>query len=288
MDPTTSPNAEFIQVWNDILVPKLARFRKVFVAMAQPHSDRALALHPVRPGEHVLDVGCGFGETSIQLARMVGPDGMVVGIDPCEPFLATGRADAELAGAANVSFVHGDAQVHDFGRAFDVLFGRFGIMFFANPAAALRNLRDALAPGGRALFLVWRALEANPGLAIAKQIARAHLPPPPDDGATCGPGPFSMSDPDTVQAIFGAAGFADVALEPIDVEATMGGSLAEAIDLAMSLGPAGEIVREAGALGEARRPAIVADLTEAFAPRVTPDGVMFPSASWCITARRAD
>jgi SAM-dependent methyltransferase len=280
-----SPNQEFIDVWNRILVPKFTRFRHVFVRQASEHSDVALARHPPRPGERVLDVGCGFGETTIQLAKLVAPGGEAVGLDVCEPFLATGRDDARAAGVDNARFVAGDAQTWRDDRPFDLIFGRFGIMFFAQPVLALRNLRAQLRPGGRALFIVWRALDENPGMAVAKQVARAHLPPPPDDGQKCGPGPFSMADPDTVRAQFGAAGFTGVEIEPIDVRATVGTTIEEALDICVTLGPAGEIVREAGALGQEKLPLILRDLTAALEPWREPGGVIAPQASWCISAR---
>ncbi len=279
-----SPNQDFIDCWNNILVPKFTRFRDVFVNQAQQHSDVALARHPPRAGERVLDVGCGFGETSIQLAELVGATGEVVGIDPSKAFVETGRADADRAGVRNVTFVCDDAQTWRDARPFDLIFARFGIMFFAQPVIALRNLRSQLRPRGRALFVVWRRLDDNPGFAMAKQIALAHLPPPPDDGQKCGPGPFSMADPDTVRAQFGAAGFADVAIEPIDVSATVGATVDDAIEISVMLGPAGEIVREAGDLGKAKLPVIIEALRAALAPYAREGAVVVPMASWCISA----
>jgi SAM-dependent methyltransferase len=279
-----APNQDFIDVWNKILVPKFTRFRRVFVDQAQKHSDLALERHPPRPGDRVLDVGCGFGETSIQIARLVAP-GQVIGIDPAEAFVATGRADAEAAGVRNVSFVCEDAQTWRDAEPFDLIFGRFGIMFFAQPVAALRNLRAQLRPSGRVLFIVWRTLEENSAFAIAKATARRHLPPPPDDGQKCGPGPFSMADPETVRAQHTAAGFTDIEVEPIDVTGTFGMTLDDAMDIALTLGPAGEIVREAGALGQELLPRITAELRDGFAPFVRPGAVEMPMASWCISAR---
>ncbi len=287
MSGDLSPNQEFIDVWNTILVPKFTRFRDVFVRQAQTHSDVALERHPPRPGERVLDVGCGFGETSLQIARLVGPTGEVVGLDPCQAFLDAGVADARAAGLANVSFVCGDAAIERFDRPFDLVFGRFAIMFFGQPVMALKNMRAALRPGGRALFIVWRGIDENPAFSSAKRIARAHLPPPPDDGAKCGPGPFSMADPETVRLQFGAAGFSDVTIEPIDVQAPLARSVEEGVDIAMALGPAGEIIREAGALGQEKAPAIATELADVLRTWLVPGGeVVAPGASWCVTATR--
>jgi ubiquinone/menaquinone biosynthesis C-methylase UbiE len=279
-----TPNQEFIDVWNTILAPKFTRFRRVFVDQAQKHSDVALERHPPKKGDRVLDVGCGFGETSIQIAKLVDP-GQVIGLDPARDFVATGRADAAAAGVRNVSFVCEDAQTWRDPEPFDLVFARFGIMFFAQPVVALRNLRAQLRPGGRVLFVVWRTLEENTGFAIAKATARRFLPPPPDDGQKCGPGPFSMADPETARAQHAAAGFVDVDISPINVTGTFGATLDDAMDIALSLGPAGEIVREAGALGQELLPRITDALREGFAPYVRPGAVDMPMASWCISAR---
>ena len=156
----------------------------------------------VHPGERVLDVGCGFGETTIALARATGS---ALGIDCCEPFLAVGRADAARAGVGGAGFQLADGQTVQFEQPFDVCFARFGTMFFVNPAAAMANLRRATRPGGRLLMIVWRRIEDNAPFWMAKQIARRHLPPPADEAPSCGPGPFSMADSQTTGAVLKAA-----------------------------------------------------------------------------------
>ena len=282
MSETSSPNAEAIGVWNEILVPKFTRFRRVMADGFSLHSRRALEMHPVHPGERVLDVGCGFGETTIELARATGS---ALGIDCCEPFLEIGRADAARAGVAGATFRIADGQTAQFEQPFDVCFARFGTMFFSNPAAAMANLRRALRPGGRLLMLVWRRIEDNAPFWLAKQIARQHLPPPPDEAPSCGPGPFSMADAGSVGAILEAAKWSEVALERIDADIWIGDTVDDAIAFQLAIGPAGEVVRDAGALGEEKRPLIIADLQAALARFRTSDGVVMPTSSWCVTAR---
>jgi ubiquinone/menaquinone biosynthesis C-methylase UbiE len=285
MTVSASPNAENIAVWNDIIAPKYTRFRGIMVDGLGAHSQIALKHRPARPGDHALDVGCGFGDSCIDLARQVGPEGAVLGIDCCGPFIDIARRDAAAAGVGQVRFEVADAQTASFAAPFDLCFSRFGTMFFQNPAAALRNLRRAVKPDGRLLMLVWRRIEDNDWLGAAKKLVLAHLPPPPEEAPSCGPGPFSMADPDTVREILGAAGWTDVVLERIDARVTIGDSLDEAVAFQLALGPAGEIVRDAGELGVAKRPVIEQELRARLRGHLTDAGVVMDSSSWCVTAR---
>lgn len=282
--PADSPNAQAVAVWNEILVPKFTRYRRVFVEASAPHGAQALALHPLRRGDRVLDVGCGFGETTIDIARAVGPTGGALGIDVCQPFLDVARADAARAGIDNARFRAADAQIEPWGETFDVCFSRFGTMFFANPAAALANLRGAMNPGGRLVMVVWRTIDDNDWTGVAKQVARQHLPPPPDQAPTCGPGPFSMADAGVVEAILQAAKWRQPRFERIDRPIMLGATIDDAIDFLLTIGPAGEIVRDAGALGQERRPAIIAELAARLRPFATAAGVVMHASSWCVTA----
>ena len=167
-----------------------------------------------------------------------------------------------------------------------MVFSRFGTMFFSSPVLALRNLRRSLTPGGRSMMITWRSIEDNDWLGLAKGVVREFLPPPPDDGRTCGPGPFSLASEDVVRSIVGAAGFNDIELIRNDVVMPVGRTIDEAIDMQLALGPAGEIVREAGELGSRREPEIRAALTTELAPFQREDGsVWLPSSSWTTTAR---
>jgi ubiquinone/menaquinone biosynthesis C-methylase UbiE len=285
MQPQDTPNAEHITCWNQILVPKFTRFRDVFVQGAEVHSNAALERHPAKPGDRVIDVGCGFGETSIELARRVAPGGFVLGVDCCQEFLDVGASDAARAGVGNVRFESSDAQVHRFSPDHDLVFSRFGTMFFASPVAALRNLRAALRSGGRLLMIVWRPVETNPWVGIPKQVVQELLPPPPEKGPTCGPGPFSMSDPGSVREMLAAAGLVDPTFDATDATILIGRTVREAVELQLTLGPAGELMREGGDEAERRRPQIEAALEARMREHLGSDGVYLPSSSWCVTAR---
>jgi len=279
------PPSEFVQFWNEILVPKFIKYKHVLVGGLTKHSDAIFPKLEVNDGERVMDAGAGFGDTAIMLAKRVGRQGHVMAIDCCDAFLDYGRRDAAAEGIANIDFVEADVQVHPFEPDCDLVFSRFGTMFFQNPVAAMRNMRRALRPGGRFTMIVWRRIEDNPWLGAAKAIALEHLPQPGADARTCGPGPFSMADEDVVTAQMTAAGYSEIAFERVDAPVRMGDSIEDAIGFQLALGPAGEVYREAGDEAAARHDALVADLTKLLEPHVTDDGVYMASSSWVVSAR---
>ncbi|SMH51185.1 class I SAM-dependent methyltransferase [Maritimibacter sp. HL-12] len=279
-------DTEFVRFWNEVLAPKFTRFRHVLVGGLTYHSEAVFPKLPVREGDRVLDVGCGWGDTAMKLARIVGPQGEVVGIDCCDAFLADAEADLKKSGLTNLSFLRGDAEVALPEGAFDFAFSRFGTMFFANPVAGLRNMRRALRPGGRMVHIVWRAPADNPWLSMAKEIVLRHLPAPGEDARTCGPGPFSMSDEATVRKMMEVAGYTDIAFERVDAPVRVGDDVEDAIAFQLAIGPAGEVFREAGDLAEVRRPEIEAALAKAIdAQARDADGIVIDSSSWVISAR---
>jgi len=278
-------NDEFTAFWNNVLVAKFERFRNIMLEGLSCHSRIPLSRLELARGSRALDVGCGWGDTAIELAKKVGPSGFVLGLDCCDAFLAKGRRDAEAEGLAQLRFVVADVQTHGFAPEFDFCFSRFGMMFFANPVAAMRNIRSALKPGSRLMFITWRALAENPWMDVPKKIALEFLPPPGDDAQTCGPGPFSMANPDVVRAQLKSAGFVDAEFQAVDGDVMIGSSVEQAVEFQLALGPAGEIVREAGALAAERRPQIEAGLRAELARHRRDGEVWMRSGSWTITAR---
>ena len=282
----TQEDTEFVQFWNEVLAPKFVRFRHILVDGLTQHSARVFPKLPVREGDRVLDVGCGFGDTAIELARVVGPRGDVVGIDCCDAFLEAAEADLRASGLDNVRFMRGDAEVALPEGEFDFVFARFGTMFFTNPVAGLRNMRRALKPGGRMAHIVWRDPAENPWLSMAKDVVLRFLPPPGEDARTCGPGPFSMADEATTRKMMEIAGYTDIRFERVDAEVRIGNDVRDAIEFTLALGPAGEVFREAGEEAEAKRGEIEAALAEAIGhQKVTDDGIVMNSSSWVISAR---
>jgi ubiquinone/menaquinone biosynthesis C-methylase UbiE len=287
MQPVAPANEEAIRAWNGPLFDRFVQFRDIVTTGLSSHGEAALALYPPQPGQQVLDVGCGFGDASQYIAGLVGTGGEVVGVDVAERFVEASQADAAEAGVENVRFEIRDVELTDFdGQQFDYAFSRFGTMFFANPVAALRNVRRALRPGGRLCMVVWRRKLDNDWMHRAENVVKAMVEAPEDSAEpTCGPGPFSMADADTTSEIVQIAGFEDVTLHRHDIPITIGRDLDEAVTLMMALGPAGEVLRLAGEDAEHLLPDVIAALHEALAPYAGPDGVAGPASTWTVAAR---
>lgn len=279
------PNAEQIEYWNEQSGPKWVRFEALLDAQIEPLGLAAMDAAGVSPGERVLDVGCGCGQSALELARRVGPGGGVLGVDLSAVMLERARERAREAGLHWLCFEDADAQTHDFPGNASLLFSRFGVMFFADPTQAFANLRRALAPGGRLAFVCWQGLAENawirePLMAALPLLETPPTPPPP--GA---PGPFAFADPERVRGILGAAGFEDVALESLERELLVGGtrSVEDSVDFLLQMGPLGRVLQDSDEAVLARvREAVLAEV----APRAGSDGLRMGSKSWIVTARR--
>lgn len=277
-------NLESQEAWDGVLFDRFVQFRDVIVPGLAGHGEVAVLNYPPQPGDRVLDVGCGFGDESARLGELVGPDGSVLGVDIAPRFIA---AASEEVGSANVRFEVHDVQTTSFDEeSFDYGFSRFGTMFFANPVAALRNVRRALVPGGRFVAVVWRRREDNPWMYVAEQTVKPLVPVVEEtDEPRCGPGPFFMADADTTSTIFRNAGFTDISFLRCDRPLRLGRDLEEAVEANMALGPAAEAVRLAGEAAAEMRPHLEQLLRDALAPYVTPDGVVLGSSTWIVSAR---
>jgi SAM-dependent methyltransferase len=283
-ESVAASNREAAEAWSGPLFDRFVKYRELVAGGLGAHGEEAMRLHPPARGERVLDLGCGFGDTTQRLAELVGPDGEVVGLDVSEPFLAQARREAE--GVANVSFDCADVQVGELGDGFDYAFSRMGLMFFASPVAALRNVRGALAPGGRLCAVVWRRKLDNQWVRRAELVVDRYLDhPEQSEEPTCGPGPFSMADADTLTEQLQLAGFEQVSLRRCDLQLKIGNDLDHAVEFNMALGPAGEVLRLWGDRVEEIRPTIAAELREALAEFDGPDGVFAPASTWIISAR---
>lgn len=277
-----SANAEATEAWDGPLFERFVQFRHIVVGGLSKHGEKALSLYPPPDGAAVLDVGCGFGDTTGRIAELVGATGHAHGVDVAPRFI---EAASEEFGAPNVSFSVADVQFDDLGGPYDYVFSRFGVMFFDNPGAAMRNIRKAMNPGGRLVAVVWRIREDNPWMYEAQQIVEGMIGRPDEyDQPTCGPGPFSMAGADTTSGILLGAGFTDISLTRCDLPILIGRDVDEAIDLMMALGPAGEMVRLWGDRMAHRHDEINAALRDGLAKLQTDDGVQGMASTWIVSA----
>lgn len=281
---TSGPNAEQIQHWNEIAGPKWVALQSLIDDQIGPLGELAMDRAAMGPGERVLDVGCGCGDTTLAIARRVGTEGNVTGVDISGVMLERARQVACEAGVVHARFEQADAQTHCFDSdSFDVVFSRFGVMFFAQPEEAFANFRRGMRARGRLAFVCWQALPENPWMFVPLMAALPLLPPIPLP-APDAPGPFALADRERVRGILERAGFADVAFE--EVRSTLrvggGGSLDQTVEFLLQMGPTAKAVREADP--EVTR-AIAAAIRDALQPFHGSDGVKMGSAAWIVTAR---
>jgi SAM-dependent methyltransferase len=277
--------SEFVDFWNEVLVPKFIKYRHVLVGGLSHHSEKIFPSLEIRKGDKCVDVGCGFGDTAILISERVGPSGSVLAIDCCDAFLEFGREDAKSKGVTNITFVEADVQTYHFEPVYDFCFSRFGTQFFENPVAGLRSMRRSLKPGGVMTMIVWRGIADNPWLGVPKETVLRYLPSPGEDARSCGPGPFSMAGQEMVTKQLEIAGYDEIAFERVDAPLMVGNSVADAVGFQLALGPAGEVYREAGVVAEQRHDEIYDALATELRKYEIPEGIVMESSSWKVRAR---
>jgi SAM-dependent methyltransferase len=236
-----------------------------------------LAAAAPQHGEHVIDIGCGTGDTTAALARAVGLSGHVLGVDISETLITAARTHR----LDNATFVVGDAATHPFQAShYDLVFSRFGVMFFADPVAAFRNIRRALKPAGRLVFIAWRTPQENPWGTTPVRAAQPFLPAQPRPGPE-DPGQFAFGDRARVERILGEAGFKALRFEPIDRQIWMGNTVAEVVAGAGKFGPLARAFAGAEPAAIEKAKQAIADV---LAPHQGPEGVRLPGACWLVRA----
>jgi SAM-dependent methyltransferase len=273
-------NAQQFEYWNGPVGERWAALQEKIDLHLGEITDALLRHAAPCNGERVLDVGCGCGTTTLLLALKTEPDGAAAGIDISAPMLGVARARA-MAQNAEIVFIEADASDYVFQPVFDLVFSRFGIMFFADPVLAFANLRTALVPGGRMVFVCWRRFEENRWAWDAMQAALHLLPPqePPDPSA---PGPFAFGDHVRLRDILERAGLTRIAIEPFDGSVNMGPTVEEAAAEALNVGP---LARAATGLDKTSRENIRRVVEGAYARYLTPSGVLPPAACWLVRAQ---
>ncbi|HEY1781518.1 MAG TPA: methyltransferase domain-containing protein [Roseiarcus sp.] len=277
--PLHADNAAQAEYWNSAAGQKWTDRQEHQDQVLSPVSDRLLAAARPKPGERVIDVGCGCGATTIDFAARV-PGGEVLGLDISEPMLARARQRAE--GLA-IRFERADATVYAFEpEAADLVASRFGVMFFADPARSFANLRSGLKPGGRLAFACWREAKHNPFFILPLREAGKHAPPLPETDPEA-PGPFAFASEARVRRVLADAGFGDIVMTPHDLELdiAVGRGLDAAVTSAMTIGPTSRML---DGQSEAVRGAVEADIRKALAAHARGDSVPLGAAIWIVTA----
>ena len=272
-------NEDQIAYWNGTTGEKWASYQTEMDRNLADATAGLLKLAAPQPGERVLDVGCGAGETSWRIAEMVGPGGAVLGVDISQPLLAQARGHAK---AKNVRFEESDASIHPFKPEYDLIFSRFGVMFFDDPPAAFANIRKAAAEDARLTFVCWRPVAENEWTMLPMAAAKPFLQEQPGADPLA-PGPFAFADPARVKAILTQAGFRDVRIDKLDGVMDLGPSAERAGFQMTNLGPVSRALRDAD---DATRAKVLAAVTAAFARFQKPGQTIAPGiACWLVSAR---
>jgi SAM-dependent methyltransferase len=274
-------NAKEIAYWNGSAGRNWTALQEEWDAIASAIADATIARAAVKPGERIVDIGCGCGGTTLALGQAVGPKGRVLGLDISTVMLA--RARARITPGLPVEFVAADATVYDFPRRqFDLLFSRFGVMFFADPARSFTNLRTALRPGGRLVFACWRPPKENPWMMLPLNGTYLHVPPLPKPEPE-DPGPYSFADPERVRRVLGVAGFQAIEFKPFDLELDIahGRGLDAAVHHAMSIGATSRAIE---GQPQAVRDKVAVAVRDVLKPFQRGEKVPLAAAVWLVSA----
>ncbi|WP_419994324.1 class I SAM-dependent methyltransferase [Streptomyces boninensis] len=274
-------NEKATEAWNGEGGQRWADEADRYDTLLQRYTPRLMAGAALRPGERVLDLGCGCGQTSLVAAATVGESGQVTGVDISGPMLATARGRAD--GQRNVTFRQADVQQDDLGEgAYDIAISRFGVMFFDDPDTAFTRVHRALAPGGRLAFACWRDPSGSEYYQVPRDAIAPYTAPdePEEPGA---PGPHSLADPDRVRTLLSGAGFTDIALEPVDESAVSGTNAEDAAAFRLTSPSFAALLKDAS---QEDRSKAAAALRTALTPYETPNGVLLRAPAWVVTAHR--
>jgi SAM-dependent methyltransferase len=284
MTENTGANAAQREYWNTVAGPRWVGLGGFVENRVQAVNKLLIASSEITTGENVLEIGCGTGALTVDLAKAVGRSGEVVAVDISEPMLAAARQCIAQTRLQNISLLQADAQVHGFApNRFDLVASRFGVMFFADPTAAFRNLRAATRPGGRLCFACWGPIEDNRHWLIPYEVALRHLGPPAPKPPHS-PGPLALSDPDYVRSILGEAGYDAIEIRR-EAPEIIGSTPEQETEHACMMGPSGRLIDEKGpdaaVIEKIRR-----EMRQAFAEQIRDGAMLMSSTVFVATARR--
>jgi ubiquinone/menaquinone biosynthesis C-methylase UbiE len=278
MESTKAANQAQIDSWNGRAGERWVRLQETLDGHLEVFERALLARAAPAPGERVLDIGCGCGHTAIEVARLVGEGGAVLGLDVSGPMLA--RARERGAGLPQLGFEQADASRFVPPSPASLLVSRYGVMFFDDPARALANLHAMLAPGGRIAFVCWAPFADNPWMRVPFELSASVVPPSPSDPLA--PGPFAFASQERVTALLEGAGFSAVNHERIESTVSLGATPEQAAAFCAQMGPSAVLLAEAD---EATKKRAVEALIKGFSAIAGPDGVRLGASSWLVTAR---
>jgi SAM-dependent methyltransferase len=271
-----SDNAEQAEFWNGRMGTAWVNVEDYIDRMMTPLSAVALEAVNAKPDDRIIDIGCGCGTTSFSL----GANGAAVwGVDISKKMID--RAKQKDNSRGNVVFSVSDAASQQYTPEHTVVFSRFGVMFFTNSVKAFANIRSALVPGGRLVFLCWQLPAANPWLSIAGAALQPFQPadaPPPDPDA---PGPFRFGVPDYTQEVLGSAGFANIAMQPVVKSLHMGDTIDELMSFQSNIGPLSGLLET---LDKTRHAEATTAVRNAFAAKADSNGINLKASTWLVTA----
>lgn len=283
-------NREQVEYWNGVAGQRWVQNQSLIDRGFVAFGGAALELAAARPGERVLDVGCGAGATVLELSRAVGDGGHVVGVDVSKPLLAVARE--RCAGVSNVTLIEADASSLELQPSFDLLFSRFGVMFFADPSAAFASLRRALLPSGRLAFVCWQRIEDNAWCSVPLEAVRSMIGGDIGGLPAAGePGPFAFADAERLRSVLAGAGFRDVRVTSHVAPVVLTGAgqgrapldvARDATDFLLRAGPVARLLADRS---DAERGRVHDHLVQQLTGRVTPDGVSLDGATWLVSAR---
>ena len=279
----TMANKEQHEYWNGEAGERWAAEDATMAKLLDPIARDLIAHLQPEPGSSALDIGCGGGSQSVLLAEHIGADGRVLGVDISAPMLEIARGRKQPAGAAPLTFLQADAATYDFDAAtIDLLFSRFGVMFFDDPQAAFSNLRRALKTNGRLGFCCWQAMRDNQWTSLPVQAALRHIPAP-DAADPHAPGPFAFADAQRLESILSASGFGDISITPHPVAMTFGSGndLRTTVTELMVIGPVARLLADQPPEMKAR---IIDDAAELMAPFYSDGSLSLGGAVWFVKA----
>ena len=276
-------NNDMSEYWNGEGGEKWVGQHETTNTFLLPLGQKAIDIAEIKDGELILDIGCGCGETSFDMAKLVGEAGHVNGLDISRQIINRAREIKKQTGVKNVTFQCGDAQVFELEEVlYDLIYSRFGVMFFDDPVSAFSNIRSSLDNNGRLVFTSWMSKEDNQWISIVQDVISKYtdLPISPDINA---PGPFSLSDPQRIKDILSAVGFSEIHIMPNKPNVNFGNNIADAVNLLTQTGPASSAI-SSSELSDDIVSNILTDIKEAIKPYETNSGVMLGAATWVVTA----